>query len=248
VWISEPFPDDRNLLLAERVLQSDEIKLRWFDADRALILPPVDGARHYLFADFVAPDPALFARWMDGAAIVLEGDAPGQAEPAYRAYRVEGGPWVERELAEITAQSSAFADMEGQQPVPLPAHFEGKAVLLGYELAASQVARDQQVHLVLYWRAYGPVYEPLSSFAHLLDAQSNVVGQYDGFDVPAWYWEPEAVIAQVYRFPINPGAQTGAHWLEAGLYNPQTMERIHIVGDDGALLGDRLLLPGVSVR
>jgi len=190
----------------------------------------------------------LFARLVDGATVALEGDAPGQAEPAYRVYQVEGGPWVERELAEIAAQSTAFADMEGQQPVPLPAHFGDKAVLLGYELAAGQVARDQQVHLVLYWRAFGPVYEPLSSFAHLLDLQSNVVGQYDGFDVPAWYWEPEAVIAQVYRFPIGQNAQPGVHWLEVGLYNPQTMERVHIVGDDGALLGDRLLLPGVSVQ
>ena len=249
IWISEPFPDDRHILLAHRVLDREEVKPRWFDGSRALILPPTDGARRYLFADFASPDPALFAHWMSGTMVVLEGRTPNQArEPAYRVYQVEGGPWVERELAEITARSTLFLDTGGQQPVLPPARFAKAAVLLGYELAQDRVAAGQEVHLVLYWRALGPVYEPLSSFAHLLDRQSNVVGQYDGFDVPPRRWEPGAVIAQVYRFPVGRDAQPGTHWLEVGLYDPQTMERVPIVDAQGAPLGDRLLLQEIVVQ
>jgi len=249
VWISEPFPDDRHLLLAQRLLQRQEIKPRWFDGDRALILPPVDDRRYYLFADFANPDPELFARWMSGASVLLERPAHGgTGESIYRVYRVEGGPWVERGLADITAQSTAFADLEAEQAVPLPARFGEMATLLGYGLAKDHLATGEEVHLILYWRAQGPAYEPLSSFAHLLDSQGNVVGQYDGFDVPPRRWKAEDVIAQVYRFRVNPDAQPGAHWLEVGLYNPQTMARVPILDERSTFLGDRLLLREVVVQ
>ena len=130
----------------------------------------------------------------------------------FRFYRLEDSAWMEQELANIAAQSPVFADLEAQHVVPLPARFTGAAELLGYELLTDQLTPGQQVHLVLYRRAYGPVYEPLSRFAHLLDLQSNVVGQYDGFDVPACYWGPGAVVVQVYRFPISQDAQPGVHW------------------------------------
>jgi len=249
IWISEPFPDDRNLVLAQRVLRRNEVKPRWFDGSRAWVLPPTDGVRRYLLADFAAPDPALFARWMDGAAVVFERKSPDQGRPpAYRVYQVAGGPWVERELAEITARSAAFADPAAQQPVPLPVRFGAVATLLGYELADDRLVRGQEVRLTLYWRADGPIYEPLSSFAHLLNWQDTVVGQYDGFDVPPYHWEPGAVIAQIYRFPVGQDAQPGAHWLEVGLYNPQTMERVPVVSGDGAPLSDRLLLRETIVQ
>ncbi len=240
VWISEPFPDDRAVMLAPRILRNEQVKLRWFDAERTFILPPADGARQYLFADFAVPDPLLSARWMERATVALEGDA-------YRVYRLEGGAWMAQELASITAQSSAFADMEAQHPVPLPARFAETAELLGYDLLAEQLAPGQEVRLVLYWRVYGPVYEPLSSFAHLLDPQGNVVGQYDGLDIPTWSWEPGVVVAQVYGFPISQDAQPGVHRLEVGLYDPQTMERVGVVGEDDVPLGERLLLPGITL-
>ena len=249
VWISEPFPDDRHLLLAQRVLQRDEVRVRWFDADRALILPPAEGARRYLIADFARPDPALFARWMAQATVVLQGQSPAPTEgTAYQVLQAEGGAWVEQALASIVAGSTAFAGPGAQQAVSLPARFDEVATFVGYELADDHVVAGQELHLVLYWHTPGPIYRPLTSFAHLLDAHNSVVGQYDGFDVPAWEWEPEAVVAQVYRFPVAGDAQPGAYWLEIGLYDPVSMERVRIYDDGGAPLGDRLLLQQVVIE
>jgi len=242
IWVSEPFPDDRHLMLAQRALQRSEIELRWFDAGRALILPPADGLRRYLLADFAAPDPLLVDRWLGQAAVLLE------REPVYQLYQVEGGPWVEQELAAITTQSSAFAYLGAQQAVPLPAAVGESVALLGYELVDELLTPGGQVHLVVYWRVGGPVFQPLSSFVHLLDGQGSIVGQYDGFDVPPWHWEPGAVIAQGYRFPISENAQPGSHWLEVGLYNPQTMERLPIIDNNGIPLGDRLVLQEVLIN
>jgi 4-amino-4-deoxy-L-arabinose transferase-like glycosyltransferase len=249
LWISEPFPDDRHLLLSKRLLRRKEIKLRWFDSSKALILPPTQGVRRYLLADFANPDPVLFNRWMSEATIISEGEVPTlQEKPSFRIYEIAGGAWVEKKLSQITADSTAFADQTMQQMVSLPARFDEAATLLGYELKDSNLAPGDNVHLIVYWRVPGPAYEPLASFAHLLDERHNIVGQYDGFDVPPWHWEPEAVIAQVYRFPVDQNAQPGFHKLQVGLYNSQTMERILIIDDTGTTIGDRLLLREITVR
>ena len=245
--IRDSFLDDRNLLLADYVLDRERIKPRWFNADRGLILPQADDRRRYLIADFVQPDRVLYARWMSDATIVLERYAPSGA-PAYRVLEVTGGPWVERELEEIGTTSVATLDPEGQRGVPLPARFDGTATLLGYELRDEELASGDSVHLVVYWRVQGPVYEPLASFAHLLDAQGSLVGQYDGFDVPPWHWQPDAVVAQVYQFPVAPDTQPGSYWLEIGLYDAQSMARLPVVDDHGNWLGDRLVLREVSVE
>lgn len=250
LWVSEPFPDDRHLLLAKRVLHRKAIELRWFDANRALILPPASGARRYLLADFAEPDQRLFARWMGGSTELLERqtDSPASETSTYRLHQAVGGPWVEEELSQIIAQSTASLDLEAEHPVTLPSRFEELATLLGYELVEDRLAPEDQVHVTVYWRVHKPVHEPIASFVHLLDQENNVVGQYDGFDVPPWHWEPGAVIAQVYRFTVDEHAREGPHWLEAGLYHSETMERLMVVDEAGFVLGDRLVLQRVTLE
>ncbi len=250
LWISEPFPDDRHLLLTKRLLDRQTIEPRWFNANRALILPPNNGARRYLIADFVEPDEKLFGRWMSNATQLIErrADSPGYTAPTYQIYQAKGGAWVERELSHISAQSTASLDPEGKRPVALPVRFEDIATVLGYELNEDQLAPGDRVDLTVYWRVGGPIYEPIASFAHLLDDQNNVIGQYDGFDVPPWYWESGAVVAQVYRFPIEEKVRNGLHWLQVGLYYSDTMERVSIVDESDVILGDRLVLEEVTLR
>jgi len=248
LWISEPFPDDRHLLLSKRVLHRETLDPHWFNADRALILPSPDGPRRYLLPRFVEPDQVLFQRWMEDAVVIMEGRTPSSGQSAYRVYQVEGGPWVERELSRLTAQSTTSLEPGGASAVSLPARFGDTITLLGYELVDDRLTVGQQLHLTVYWQVDGPVFQPLASFAHLLDRQNTIVGQYDGFDVPPWQWEPDAVVGQVYRFPVSEGAQPGAHWLEVGLYDAQTQERLPVVDREGGTLGDRLVLEAVTVE
>lgn len=248
LWISEPFPDDRHLLLEKRVMRRESIEVHWFDASRALILPPVEGTRRYLLADFARPDDRLFDRWMRDATVVMEGPVSPSGTAAYRLVQARGGPWVDRELQETMGQSTAFRDTRATQRVALPARFGDTADLLGYDLAHDELAPGEIVHLALYWRVNGPVFEPIASFVHLIDGQDEIVGQYDGFDVPPWEWQFGAVVAQVYRFSIDEGARPAAHWLEVGLYNSKTMERLKVSSGEGNQIGDRLVLQTVVVE
>ena len=248
LWISEPFPDDRHLLLAERVLHRKALDPRWFNGDRALILPPTDGLRRYLLPEFAEPDQELFDRWMREAVVILEAKSHPSGEARYRVYQARDGSWVEQKLLDIVSQSTASLDLEGAHPVTLPVRFGDAATLLGYELVDDRLTPGDNVHLSVYWRVHGPVFKPMASFAHLLDGQGDIVGQYDGFDVPPWYWEPGAVVAQVYHFSLSREAQPGTHWLEVGLYDSQTMERLPVVAQDGGSGGDRLVLGTVTVE
>jgi 4-amino-4-deoxy-L-arabinose transferase-like glycosyltransferase len=249
VWISVPFPDDRHLLLAKRAQLAMEIEPRWFDGSRALILPPARGVRRYLFGDFAIPDPLLAHRWLGGAEVALEG-RPTSTDlgRAYRLYEVRGGDWVQDALSKAAAGSTASLGRGGDQPVALPVRFEGVAALVGYELPDGRVRSGQELAIVAYWRVAGPGQNPVASFVHLLDGQDHVVGQYDGFDVPWWYWEPQAIIAQVYRFTVGETAGPGSHWLEAGLYSPETMRRVQLVSDSGRPISDRIILGDVVVQ
>lgn len=247
LWISEPFPDDRHVMLAERMLRREPVELRWFDGDRALILPPSDGARRVLLPDFTEFDEGLMDRWMDGATVIMEDCSSSSHAPAYRLYEAVGGPWVEQEVLRIMRRSEASLDLIGDEPVVLPARFEDIAQLLGYELADDQLRPGDDLHLTVYWRVPGPVYEPVASFAHLIDERQSIVGQYDGFDVPPWHWEPEAIVAQVYRFTVEPGTPPGTYWLQVGLYDPQTMERVQVAGVEGSPLGSRLVLTSLRL-
>jgi len=50
----------------------------------------------------------------------------------------------------------------------------------------------------------------------------------------------------IIRLPVD--APAGEYQLEVGLYDGQTGERAPVLGVDGAALGDRLVLPGLTIR
>lgn len=242
VWISEPFPDDRHEMLAERLLKRKEIKIRWFNADRALILPPAQGDGYYLFPEFSNPDPGLFDMWMSEKELIL-----GNETKSYKLFRVQERDWMVKELLEITDVSSVSCAPDGGEHLVLPIGFNNVAYLLGYEIFQDKATRGQDFEVVIYWKAEGPVYEPLSSFVHLIDEQDNIAGQYDGMDVPARRWKNGDLIAQSYKFTIDTSAAAGSYWLSTGLYKLETMERIP--ANDGGILCNRLFIDGrIEVR
>ncbi|MBN1316669.1 MAG: glycosyltransferase family 39 protein [Anaerolineales bacterium] len=235
IWISEPFPDDRHEMLADRMLKKEEIKIRWFNADNALLLPPDQGGRYYLFPDFSNPDSELFDKWMHTRYLML-----GGSTSSYELFLVQGGEWIGNKLNAL--KSLVSCERSGQDYLSLPADFDGAASLLGYELEQEVLEPGQEIYLVVYWRAIGPIYDPISSFAHLIDDQDQIYGQYDGLDVPPRRWSTGDVIAQTYKFTINEDTATGLYRISIGLYQIQSMERVLIIDSDGRTLCDRLYI------
>ena len=101
-----------------------------------------------------------------------------------------------------------------------PIGFEGGLTLLRYDLRAEP---NQPIDLVTYWRVDQTPAQPLSIFAHVLDAAGNLLAQRDGLNVRLSSLEPGDVVLQ--HFSIDRPAT--AVKLRLGLFDPRTGQRLN---------------------
>jgi mannosyltransferase len=122
--------------------------------------------------------------------------------------------------------------------------------LLGYSISSSEVEAGDILQLALFWQASQPVEQRFKVFTHLLDAQSHIVGQRDSEPVggtrPTTTWQDGEIIVDNYGLLVLPGTPPGENQLEIGMYSLETGERLP-VSQDGAPLGDRVLLEQIQV-
>ena len=100
---------------------------------------------------------------------------------------------------------------------------------------------------------------PRAIFVHLLAPDGRVATQWDGLDVLTEGWREGDVILQVTSLELPPGIACrapaeflpGQPWLQTGVYNPATMERLPVLVDGAPILyggkrsgsiADRILL------
>jgi hypothetical protein len=93
------------------------------------------------------------------------------------------------------------------------------------------------VVLVTAWRV-DETPASLAVFVHLLDPQGEIAGQFDGLGADASSLRPGDVLVHVHRFTVSPDAPPGRYWLQLGLYDPESMNRLLLVDQKA----DRLLL------
>jgi hypothetical protein len=122
-------------------------------------------------------------------------------------------------LWEIDARSALSETLRQSHGLAQPIGFEGGLTLIGYDLRAEP---DQPIDLVTYWRVDHVPTQPLSIFAHIVDAAGSLVAQRDGLNVRLSSLEPGDVVLQ--HFVIDHPAD--AVELRLGLYNPRTEERL----------------------
>lgn len=125
----------------------------------------------------------------------------------------------------------------GTYQVSLPVRFGRTAELIGYRVMTR--TQSSGLTVVTYWRAGDQITAPLRLFVHALSSGGQIVAQQDLLDAPAEYWRPGDLVAQVSRITVPPGA--GPVWIQAGLYNPESGERLPVMMDDRQV-DTRLLL------
>jgi len=64
---------------------------------------------------------------------------------------------------------------------------------------------------------------------------------------PTTGWSVGERVRDEYRIPIEADAPAGEYELEIGMYEPVTGERLLVYSQEGALLGDRILLGQIRV-
>jgi len=126
----------------------------------------------------------------------------------------------ELRLWEIDAKAALSETWQQPRGLAQPIGFKGGLALIGYDLRAEP---DQPIDLVTYWRIDQRPEQPLSIFAHVVNAVGNVVAQRDGLNVRLSSLEPGDVIMQ--HFAIDHPAS--ATQLQLGLYDPRTGQRFN---------------------
>ena len=207
-------PESMDPPTMELFLQRDDLSLRYVDPGQAL-LAPRDGAR--MVRPAVLPlDPLLaaeLARW-------------GGVTQEHGAYTLARVPAFE--------QGCLPSSTEG---ISSSVAFEGNVTFLGHRVAQEGAG----IALLTYWRADGPVLEPLRIFVHLVDDAGEIVGQDDGLGAPTAHWQEGDLILQVHRVPLP----AGVYGLQVGLYNPITEKRWLYPTKDGS--ADSMMLERVTV-
>ena len=120
--------------------------------------------------------------------------------------------------------------------------FGETAELIGYTVTPGK----DDLTLVTYWRAGDQVTKPLQLFAHAIGPDGTIVAQEDRLDAPAFGWRAGDLIAQVNHLPLT-DVPPQLLWLEVGLYNSASGERVPVLVD-GKPVDSRLLLQTVELR
>jgi hypothetical protein len=186
--------------------------------------------------------------------------APNQAQLEVGLYNFATG---ERLLAygpngELLGDNARFQEIEimpraeAEVPNLVNFNFENRIALIGYDMDRRTASPGETIHLTLYWKALAKMGEDYVVFVHLLLGTDQIWARVDSQPLdgaaPTSTWQPGWIIEDRYELTTGPDAPPGAYEIELGLYLPQAGKRLGIVGSDGRLLGDRVLLSKVRVK
>ncbi|HZQ10928.1 MAG TPA: glycosyltransferase family 39 protein, partial [Anaerolineae bacterium] len=225
--------------------------------DRARVLLPAYPELPRTEGKIYVDDPALFVLLQDKTAYLLP---PLEASAVTKLKgQLEGAPMREirepngRVAARVYSPESPGVNLRFGIPPPITdvAHFGDFADVMGYDLSDIRAVPGQTIDLTLLWRVNRAIDVDNAIFIHLLDAQNNVIANYDVIPglgaYPTWLWKPNEVLATHHLLHIPNRAKPGRYTLEIGLYNVLDGERMDRVNDKGESVDSRLVVGQVKI-
>ena len=218
---------------------TNELRLRWFDARTSLVLPSQP-------TWYVLGDGDLREWGWSGSrpcdtttGVTCRLYPPDPAAHAAALAKVE--QWS---AASEAWHSSDLVPQPGQPPsrLSLPVDLGGQIQFLGYE------TQTQAGHIVLStaWRVTAIPESRLAIFVHLLTPSGQVAAQWDGSDVAVDGWRAGDTFIQQMSLSLPAGA-SGTHWLQVGVYNSETLQRLPVLSG-GQRIADRILLNAIDLK
>jgi hypothetical protein len=113
---------------------------------------------------------------------------------------------------------------------------EGNVALLGFDLGQTSAKAGQAVPVTLYWKAAAPVSRDWRVFVHLLGPDGQLWGQSDKWnpaDFPTSRWPLDRYVRDEHAALLSTEAPAGQYRVVAGLWNPDSGERLRVLGPDG---------------
>ncbi len=160
----------------------------------------------------------------------------------------------------VTASTRPHIDV----PPDALANFSAQIALLGAtangvraapELPTITVQPGETIGVWLNWLAQQQVDESYTIFVHLIDGNNHLIAQRDytpmGGAFPTQLWIPQWIAGQSvndpYQIKVPVDLAPGDYFIEIGMYGMTSQRRVPIIGRDGSLAGDRVILFKVKV-
>lgn len=134
---------------------------------------------------------------------------------------------------------------------PLGASVADTVTLVAYRLDHTQLAAGDWLRLTLIWQTQKEPGRDATVFTQIIGPDDQVWGQHDnpprGGSYPTTLWQPGELIADDYLIQVSPDAPPGRYTLIAGMYLPDTLERLPIQLADGNPLTDSVPLTTIEI-
>jgi 4-amino-4-deoxy-L-arabinose transferase-like glycosyltransferase len=186
---------------------------------------------------------------------LVQGDAEaGEVQDLPRDWLSRHGFWSTHEWAD-SLQLIVFGTVAGSPAVTptveVHAQFGDQIELVGYDLPATVWQPDDIVPLTLFWQGQAAIGEDYHVFVHLLDSGGQLVAQTDsapaGGSRPTSSWGGEGTIPDRHGLLLPDTLPAGEYELRVGMYLPATGDRVPLLGEDGQVRDDSILLDSLTV-
>jgi hypothetical protein len=163
------------------------------------------------------------------------------------AFSLEG-----EELETVFAAEAALLPFEWPEPQPDPQTdtiFGQQIRLARVELFHAEARPGEIVTLTLQWEALARITDDYVGFVHVVDADGHDVAQDDHPPLngrfPTRLWPAGTVVSDPYHLELPEGLEAGTYELWAGLYRPDSGQRLQAVSQQtGERWVDDLVLVG----
>ena len=160
------------------------------------------------------------------------------------------------ELARVRVERVPLDDLfpipVGDSVLPTDYLFGDAIRLRGYAQPELKFRAGDSVPITLYWSADRPIETSYTVFVHIVGEQFNprwnnpLWGQVDRIPrngtAPTTAWQPNQIVRDEYRVPIDPDAPPGIYKIEVGLYDPATGARLPLEnGGDSAIISSVII-------
>jgi hypothetical protein len=128
-----------------------------------------------------------------------------------------------------------------------------EVLFMGYDVSSDSVAAGDELRVTLYLQAQGRLREDYSVFVHLDDLRPNYISwslseEQSPADMPTSGWTPGFYVSDSHVLTVSPETPPGMYVLRAGLYRPDTGERLPVLDGEGNAASDSIDLARIRVR
>ncbi len=217
----------------QRVIQRRDVAVRYSTLN-ALVLPEHSQGWRVAFQIFGAPSRPLLDAFVDlDAPLYVDPRLDSEGRRLLRVYAISRARFDEH-LARARANKIYLPNTS--MPIQDVVRVGDSLEFLGYEMLNADARAADELNMLTFWRVLKRP-PSVAAFVHLLDANQNVVAQFDGFDAVTEDLMPGDVVVQLHPLKLPDNLRAGTYRFALGVYTRDDLQRLPLsVGADSLWL------------